>query len=340
MVGDSRNRSWESPKVEILRVWKADHPLSILGIVFHVLKLRPDVVHFNVHFQSYGRSRITNFVGLLLAPVCRLLGFRVVATVHNFGDMVDLEKVHVKPSLLNRLGIFVVTKLMLLLISRVVVTVRSYVDYLGMRYGRMGAIYIPHGTSVNSCLSIDPHERVILMFGHMGPHKGLPIILKAFEELLKERDDVKLVVAGSSHPNFPGYMERFRREVTDRVKVEFLDYVREEDLATVFGMADLVVLPYLAATGTSGVFHLACGYEKPVVASNLPEIREMVAEGASALLVPPGDVEALKEAILTALDNPSLLGEMGRRNLAYATQETWERVAEAYEAVYTKLLRA
>jgi len=336
VVGDSKNRAWESSKVEVLRVWRADHPFSILGIIPCILKLRPDVVHFNVHFQSYGRSRITNFVGLLLAPICRLLGLRVVATVHNFGDMVDLEKVHVKPSFLNRLGIFVVTKLMLSLTSKVVVTVRAYVDYLGRRYGHVGVIHIPHGTSVNNYLSIDPHERVILMFGHMGPHKGLPIVLKAFKGLLKEREDVKLVVAGSSHPNFPGYLEKYKGLANP--KVDYLGYVPEEDLARIFGMADLIVLPYLTTTGTSGVFHLACGFGKPVVASDLPEIREMVAEGASAFLVPPGDIEALKGSILTALDNPSLLIGMGRRNLAYATRESWERVAEAYEAVYARLL--
>ena len=44
-------------------------------------------------------------------------------------------------------------------------------------------------------------------------------------------------------------------------------------------------MPYLAVPGTSGVFHLACGYGTPIVASDLPEIREILADGASAVLV-------------------------------------------------------
>jgi glycosyltransferase involved in cell wall biosynthesis len=169
----------------------------------------------------------------------------------------------------------------------------------------------------------------------MGPSKGLPIMLKAFEELMKEINNVKLVVAGSSHPNFPNYLDDFVKTMIP--KVNFLGYVHEEDLPQVFGMADVVVLPYLTSTGTSGVFHLACGYGKPIVSSGLPEIRELIAEGASALLVPPGDVGALKDAILKVLFNKETAIKMGEQNLMFAQREPWSIVAEAYEEVYVEL---
>ena len=325
----------DDPKIELLRVWKADNSLSILRIVPKILKLKPDVVHFNLSFQSYGRKRLANFVGLSLVFLCRLLALRVVASVHNFGEKVDLEKVRLKPSLSNRVGILVATKL-ILSASTVVVLVKSYTEYLKRHYGRKGVLYIPHGTSSSDCSPIDPEEKVVLMFGHMGPSKGLPIMLKAFEELTKEKRDVKLVVAGCSRPDFPGYLDAFVKEAIP--KVDFLGFVPEEDLATLFRMASVVVLPYLTTTGTSGVFHLACGYGKPVVASDLPEIREMVAEGASALLVPPGDVGALKDAILKILSNEELAAKMGEQNLIFAQSEQWGMVAEAYEEVYLELL--
>ena len=336
-VNGSKEKLREGPKVEVLRVWKADNPFSILGIVLQIFKLNPDVVHFNVHFQSYGRSRLANFVGLSLVFLCRLVGLRVVVLVHNLGEKVDLEKVRLKPTLLNRVGILVATKL-ILSAPRVVVTVRSYAEYLRKRYNHRGVLYIPHGTSVNDSSSIDPDEKIVLMFGHMGPSKGLPVILRAFEELMRERDDVRLVVAGSSHPNFPGYLEEFAK--TGIPKVDFLGYVPEEDLSRVFRMADVVVIPYFAATGTSGVFHLACGYGRSVVASDLPELREMVAEGASALLVPPGDVKALKAAILEVLFNEEVAKQMSEKNLMFAKGERWSVVAEAYEEVFLGLLNS
>jgi glycosyltransferase involved in cell wall biosynthesis len=114
--------------------------------------------------------------------------------------------------------------------------------------------------------------------------------------------------------------------------------VEENDLAGVFEKVDVVVLPYLTATGTSGVFHLACGFGKPIIASDLPELRELVTEGASAILVPPGDVKALKDAILSVLDNKELRASMERQNLAFAQMENWGAVAEAYEKVYLETL--
>ncbi|HKZ87829.1 MAG TPA: glycosyltransferase [Candidatus Bathyarchaeia archaeon] len=322
-------------KVKVLRVWKADNFLSILAILSYILKLKPDVVHFNVHFQSFGRSRLANFTGLSLIFLCRLMGFKVLAEVHNLGEKVDLEKVRLKPSMLNKMGILIATKL-ILSAPRIVVTVRSYVEYLTKRYGHKGVRYIPHGTAAINYTSIDPEEKVILIFGHMGPYKGLPVIMKAFEELRQENHNVKLVVAGSSHPNFPGFLEEF---VNKRIpKMEFLGYVPEENMAQVFRTADVVVIPYFTTTGTSGVFHLACGYGKPIVASDLPEIREIVAEGASAVLVPPGNVEALKDAILKVLRNPEMAAKMGDQNLSFARKESWSVVAEEYEEAYLELL--
>jgi len=325
----------KNPKIKVLRIWKADNFLSILAIIFYILKLKPNVVHFNVHFQSFGRSRLANFTGLSLIFLCRLLGFRVLAEVHNLGEKVDLEKVRLKPSVMNKLGILVATKL-ILSAPRIVVTVRSYVEYLNKRYGHKGVRYIPHGTAAINYASIDPEEKVILIFGHMGPYKGLSVIMKAFEELRHENHNVKLVVAGSSHPNFPGFLEEFVKKSIP--KIEFLGYVPEENIAQVFKTADVVVIPYFTTTGTSGVFHLACGYGKPIIASDLPEIREIMSEGASALLVPPGNVQALKDAILKVLKNPEMAAKMGEQNLTFAQTESWSVVAEEYEEAYLELL--
>jgi glycosyltransferase involved in cell wall biosynthesis len=327
----------ENSKINIVRVWKQDNLVSILGVMVQVLKLKPDVVHFNIGFQIFGKSRVANFTGLSLVFLCRLCGFKVVVLMHNLGELVDLEKVNVKPSFVNKAGIRVTTRL-ILSASRVVVLVKSYADYLKKHYRNKGVLFIPHGSRGNGCVSIDPEEKVILMFGHMGPSKGLAIMLSAFEKITKERSDVQLVVAGADHPNFPGYLEGFIKKAPS--KVVFTGYVPEEDLSRVFGRAELVVTPYLVALGTSGVFHLACGFGKPIVSSDLPEIREIVNDGASAILVPPGDVDALKDAILKVLFDSKMATSMGEQNLRFARKESWNIVAEAYEKAYMELLNS
>ena len=106
----------------------------------------------------------------------------------------------------------------------------------------------------------------------------------------------------------------------------------------VFKSADVVVLPYFTATGTSGVFHLACGYGKSIVASDLPEISELVDEGASAVLTRPGDVHDLKKAVLHMLYNEDVAEKMGWQNLQFAKRECWDSVAQKYERLYLDLM--
>ena len=325
-------------KIEIRPVWKHDDPLSILRVLKEILKIKPDIVHYNVHFQSFGRTRIANFIGLSLPFLTKLIGRRSMVTIHNLGEKVDLPKCGLEPSLLNRVGIRLATKL-ISMANFVTVTVPSYVEYLKNRYRCDHVIHVPHGTYVNYVEAVDlgainprSGKKKILMFGHMAPYKGLPILLKAFQELLKERDDVELVVAGDDHPNFPCYLSEIKKMGVPKVK--FLGYVPEGKIPDVFKEASLVVLPYLTATGTSGVFHLACGFGKPIVASDLPEIRELIREGASALLIPKGDFKRLKEAISYMLDNPELMKEMGKKNLAFAQRESWEDVAKRFGKIY------
>jgi glycosyltransferase involved in cell wall biosynthesis len=334
-TSNSRGKLLENSKINIFRVWKQDNLLSILGIMIQILKLKPDVVHFSIGFQIFGKSRIANFMGLSLVFLCRLCGFRVIVLLHNLGELVDLEKVKIKPSFVNKAGILVATKL-ILSASRVVVMVKSYADYLRNHYNNQRVLFISHGSQEYSCESLDPKKKVVLIFGHMGPSKGLPIMLNAFQKIIEERSDVQLVVAGVDHPNYPGYIEGFIKKAPSNVN--FLGYVPEEDLCRVFGMADVVVMPYLIALGTSGVFHLACGFGKPIVCSDLPEMREMEVDGASALFVPCGDVDALKDAILKVLTDKEAAAAMCRQNLKFAQKESWSIVAQVYEEVYLELV--
>jgi len=326
----------KNPKIEVIRAWSTDKPLSIFKILYYLKKLKPDVVHYNVHFQSYGKKRLVNFAGFLLVPLSRLLSLKTVVLLHNLGEKVDLRKVNMKPSFLNRAGILVATK-MLLAGQTTIVPVQSYAEFIRIQHHKRNVKYIPHGTTAIINHEFLHREKRILMFGHMGPSKGLPVMLRAFKEINQDYRNLALLVAGGSHPNYPDYLDSLKQEAP--LNTRFLGYIPEEKLSRVFESADVVVLPYLTATGTSGVFHMACGYGKPIVASDLPEIRELVNLGASAIMVPPGDEDALKAAVLRVLSNEVLASKMSLRNLFFAKKESWSTVAAAYEEVYFALYK-
>ena len=325
----------QNGKVEVFRVWRSDSLFSVLNVLRCIIRLKPDVVHFNVSFQSFGKSKITNYAGLSLILFCRLFGFKVLAALHTLADVADLEKYDVKPSLINKAGILVATKTVLSA-HKIAVLVKGYCAFLRKRYGHCGVSYVPHGATVDTQSDLASGYKTILLFGHMGPHKGLPLLLEAYKKVRAKIPVAQLVVAGADHPQHPGYLAPYR--AADLDGVEFIGYVPQKQLAEVFRRARVVVLPYNAAPGTSGVFHLACGFGRPVVASNLPEIREIVADGASAVLVPPGDVDALAEAITRLLVDEAAAEKMSKLNLVFAEKESWSKVAEAYTQIYGQLL--
>ena len=67
-----------------------------------------------------------------------------------------------------------------------------------------------------------------------------------------------------------------------------------------FIASDLVILPYLSVSG-SGISQLAYGYDRPVIASKLGSLTEVVHDGENGRLVPPGDSKSLAQAVIESL---------------------------------------
>jgi len=327
-----------SEKILVERAWSPNDNLSIMQIPSRIAHIKPDIVHFNVHFQSFGISRISNFLGLSLPSICKILNFKTVVTIHNLGELIDLRKVFLPPSFFNRMGISFATRL----ISKadaVATTVKFYAEYLRSRYNAR-TVYIPHGTETALNCQDDPgHDGKfrILMFGHMSPYKGLDVALESYRRLKENGDGFELWVAGESHPNFPGFLEDYKKRKVDGVR--YLGYTAEGDLPELFSNADVVILPYHTATGTSGVFNLACGFGKPVVASDRPEIKELLEEGASALIIPSDDIDKLSDALIRLNKDRGLLKEISAANRKFALEHSWTLVAQKYVSLYKSVIQ-
>jgi glycosyltransferase involved in cell wall biosynthesis len=323
-------------KITVYRTWDVDNLVSLLSIPLKVSRLKPDVIHFNVHMAVFGRSRLANFIGLSLPFVCRLMGFKTIVSLHNITETIDVEKAGFHNTSLNRLGAFIAIKL-LTLGSVVTLTVRSYLRVLESRYKCRKALWIPHGTwetrNNGGNNHLDPKK--ILYIGHTGPYKDLELLFEAFERIRRRRENVKLIVAGASHPNYPGFLEKFKSENSWH-NVEFLGYVPDDLLLPLFDKVSAVILPYHTCTGTSGVAHLASSYGVPIIATDLPEFRELADEGCGIVLC-PHDPESLAEKIVMVLDDPDLAGRLMRQSLLFARKRTWDKIARSYCQVYEQI---
>jgi glycosyltransferase involved in cell wall biosynthesis len=114
--------------------------------------------------------------------------------------------------------------------------------------------------------------------------------------------------------------------------VELVDrYVPNEEVGLYFASADLVVLPYTSATG-SGVVQVAFGYGVPVLTTTVGSLPEVVTEGETGYLVPPGSPAALADAIARFFSSS---GEVDlRAGIERLTREQgWEKTVEVIESI-------
>ncbi len=186
---------------------------------------------------------------------------------------------------------------------------------------------------------IQPTDRVVLFVGALDRahyFKGVPDLLQALASL--QGENIRLLVVGDGDLR-PSYEQQAHRiGLSDRVR--FCGRVSDPDLPAHYALCDLLVLPSTTRGEAFGVVLLeAMATGKPVIASNLPGVRSVVSDGEAGLLVPPGDVARLAQAIGALLDDPSRRQEMGVVGRAKVEAAyTWPRIIARLEQVYQEVL--
>jgi glycosyltransferase involved in cell wall biosynthesis len=144
--------------------------------------------------------------------------------------------------------------------------------------------------------------------------KGLKFLLEAVAKLRTERDDVHLVVIGRRKPG--GASDAAIKKLGLEAHVEFVTGVPEERIIELYSEAELAVVPSLyEGFSLPAIEAMSCGV--PLVATTGGAIPEVVGtDGDTALLVPPGDSEALAAKLRWALEQPDLRDTVGARGRA------------------------
>lgn len=207
-----------------------------------------------------------------------------------------------------------------------VVQTRDEAEKLRTLLGDVEVLYHPHPVYDQFPSVYKPLPRrallELLFYGFIRPYKGLDVLLVAMAGLGDV--DVHLSIVGEPWGKNEVDWQRRIQEAGIGERVEFVPhYASDEETARYFARADAVVLPYRSATGT-GVVATAYHYRKPVIASCVGGLRDVVAEGKTGLLIPPDDPQALAAAIRRfAMDGI----ENSVANIAQAAEEmTWEHL--------------
>ena len=154
------------------------------------------------------------------------------------------------------------------------------------------------------------HFPYILYVGMLVPSKGIEVLLRAFDRIRQEHPGVHLVLIGS------GYAEGQFRSLVNTMclaeAVHFIPPMVQAEVASWMGKAVCLVLPSLSeGLGRVVLEAMACG--RPVVATHVGGIPELVLDGITGILVAPGDADRLAEAILNVLKDRAAAEAMGKQ---------------------------
>lgn len=178
--------------------------------------------------------------------------------------------------------------------------------------------------------------KYILFFGWIRKGKGLEYLLPAMHQVNKKYPDLKLIVAGKGGFYFD------MNDYGDKDYIQFFHrFIPDDELANLIANSQFVVVPYTEAT-QSGVIMSAYAFQKPVIATNVGGLPEMLEKEKYGLCVEHSSTPQLVDAILELLDNPSLLKEKAE-NIGddyFNGDKSWYVIAkELLENCYTKIIK-
>jgi glycosyltransferase involved in cell wall biosynthesis len=178
-----------------------------------------------------------------------------------------------------------------------------------------------------------PRRSRIVFVGRLSPQKGVATLLAAFAGLTTPGARLVLVGDGPDRDD----LERQARRLGVRDRIHVTGFVPHSRIPAVLASADLLVLPSVYEEfGTVLVEAMQVGL--PAVASRVGGIPEVVEDGVTGLLVPPGDPRSLAAAIDRVLGDPELAQRLGGSARRRAPDYDADRVGTEIRHLYARLI--
>ena len=183
-------------------------------------------------------------------------------------------------------------------------------------------------------VSLDPPH--LLTLGRLDPGKGIDVAVLALAHIVQRAPDARLTIAGEGELRAP--LEAWVQDLGLGESVHFAGRVSPESVPRLLDEASLVWMPSRCEETFGLVAVEAALMARPVVASRVGGLREIVAQDKTGLLVAKDDPEALAEATLDLLAHPKRAAEMGARARANAIERfSVSTYATHYEQLYRRV---
>jgi glycosyltransferase involved in cell wall biosynthesis len=208
----------------------------------------------------------------------------------------------------------------------------------------LGVEIVPYTITVNPRIHHETKpERIaplILFVGRLVERKGVEYLIRAFAEVVREVPS-ELVIVGKGPED--KRLHQLTEELNLVPKVHFKGWVSQDELEILYNQCNVFVLPAIIDSkgdteGLGVVLLEAMSYRKPVIASSLGGITDIVKDRDTGLLVNEKDTHGLSEAIKAALTNPALAESLGKRGYEHVQKHfSWEKIVSQWTALYRGL---
>ncbi len=314
-------------EVKILGISSYRNPLNTLKLTRLLRAARPDIVHTHGYFASV--------IGRLAA---RRAEIPVILT-HVHSTYWEYRKRHLMIE--RKLSRFTQK---IICCSRAVENFvkntekitddKTIVIYNGVDEERFSPFKSP--TSIRTELGMDEKAAVVGTVSSLTSHKGHEYFIQATSLVLNTLPSAKFLIVGDGP--LRKKLENQAKNLNIHPSVIFTG--TRKDIPEMLSLMDVFVLPSHTREGLGIAIIEAMAAEKPVVATDIGGIPEVVNHGETGLLVPPGDPESLSKAIIELLQNPLRAKTMGEKGRTRVKEKfTTKKMLSEIEHVYQSLTR-
>jgi len=304
----------------LLSVWceYIIHLNTILKIIKIGRRKNIDLIHLN-------NQMVLNFMGVFVAKFLSIPCVSHLRTFNSYG--------------LNNSKISYSRKIMIYYIA-ISAQIKQHWVEKGLDTKKIDAIYNVYQSSDddalpdNDILSISEYDGYKIIFaGRLIECKGIPFLVKGFEQIINNNINAKLFLVGAGEEE--NKLKEYISELNLKQHVVFLGY--KTNPQAFIRKADLLVLPS-SEEGFGRVLLEAMDVGIPVIGTRIGGIPEIIEHGINGLLVDYGDIEALKNSIIKILKNNSLRekiiqGGYGTINSKFRVETYQEKLESIYDTL-------
>ncbi len=280
-------------KCHIVKIMDYDRPFSILSLSKQIEKKNFDQVIIISGPTAFGNKILSNFFGTLLPLRIMRKGSKRVKIINQGSTLTHDVRSLGYQGIINSIKLYSMKVIEKFIYKRVKTyfQLKYYCEKVADDFGKQYVAGLFPSEYIDALATLylngadeeyqitrmsNKNQTGILLHGFWGPQKDPETALEAVKKLKMKYPNARLTISGGINTHFLGYREYFQSVLKkfEEIIDNYLGYVEEKDLLHLFMENEIILMPYRASGGQSGVLEMALFFENIVVCSDFPEFRE------------------------------------------------------------------